>query len=43
MLYNSNVIKFDLIIYNAINKKRRIFVIKKSDIIIFAHRNNKNK
>ena len=43
MLYNSKVIKFDLIIYNIINEKRHIFAIKKDDIIIFIYRNNKNK
>ena len=43
MLYNSNVIKFDLIIYDAMNKERRIFIIKKNNIIIFIHRNNKDK
>ena len=29
MFYNSNIIKFDLIIYDAMNKERYIFVIKK--------------
>ena len=29
MLYNSKTIKFNLIIYNAINEKHRIFIIKK--------------
>ena len=29
MLYNLNAIKFDLIIYDAMNKERRIFAIKK--------------
>ena len=43
MLYNSKIVKFDLIIYNIINEKRRILVIKKSNIIILAYRNNKNK
>ena len=43
MLYNSKTIKFDLIIYDIINKKRRILVIKKNNIIIFIHRNNKDK
>ena len=43
MLYNSNVIKFDLIIHNAMNKERYMFIIKKGDIIMLAHRNNKNK
>ena len=43
MLYESNIINFDLIIYNVINEKRRLFAIKKNDIIIFIHRNNKNK
>ena len=43
MLYNSNAIKFDLIIYNVINKKHYMFAIKKNDIIIFIYDNNKNK
>ena len=43
MLYNSNVIKFDLIIYNVMNEKRYMLVIKKNNIIILAHRNNNNK
>ena len=43
MLYNSKTIKFDLIIYDIMNKKRRIFAIKKNDVIILAYRNNKNK
>ena len=43
ILYDSNAIKFDLIIYDVINEKRRIFVIKKNDIIMLIHRNNKNK
>ena len=43
IFYNSNAIKFDLIIYDVINEKRRIFVIKKNDIIMLIHRNNKNK
>ena len=43
MFYNSNVIKFDLIIYDVINEKRHMLAIKKDDIIIFIYRNNKNK
>ena len=43
MFYNSNIIKFDLIIYNVINKERRILANKKNNIIIFVYRNNKNK
>ena len=43
MLYNSNAIKFDLIIYNVINKKRYMFIIKKNNIIIVVYRNNKDK
>ena len=43
MLYKPNVIKFNLIIYDVINKKRRLLLIKKNDIIILVHRNNKNK
>ena len=41
MFYNSKIIKFDLIIYNVMNEKRRIFI--KKNVIIFAYRNNKNK
>ena len=33
MLYNSNIIKFDLIIYDVINKKRRIFIFKKKILL----------
>ena len=43
MLYKSNAINFNLIIYDIINEKRRLFAIKKNNVIIFAHRNNKNK
>ena len=43
MLYKLNVINFDLIIYNVMNEKRRLLLIKKNDVIIFAHCNNKNK
>ena len=43
MLYNSKTIKFDLIIYDVINEKRRMLVIKKDNVIMLAHRNNKNK
>ena len=43
MLYDSNIIKFNLIIHDVINEKRYIFIIKKNDIIMLAHRNNKNK
>ena len=43
MLYNSKTIKFDLIIYGVMNKKRYIFIIKKDDVIMLAHRNNKDK
>ena len=43
MLYDSKIIKFDLIIYDVINKEHRMLAIKKNDIIIFTHRNNKNK
>ena len=35
MIYNSNIIKFNLIIYNIINEKRYMLVIKKDSIIIF--------
>ena len=43
MFYISKIIKFDLIIYNVINKKRYMFIIKKDKIIILIYRNNKNK
>ena len=43
MFYNSKIIKFDLIIYDAINKKRYIFIIKKNDVVMLIHRNNKDK
>ena len=43
MFYNSNTIKFDLIIHNAVNEERHIFIIKKSDIVMLAHRNDNNK
>ena len=43
MLYNSKTIKFDLIIHDVINEKRYMLIIKKNDIIIFIHRNNKGK
>ena len=43
MLYNSKVVKFDLIIYNVINEEYRIFIIKKNNVVIFVYRNNKNK
>ena len=35
--------KFDKIIYVIINEKRYIFLFNNINIIIFAHRNNKNK
>ena len=43
MFYDLKVIKFDLIIYDVINEKRRMLVIKKNNVIMFAHRNNKDK
>ena len=43
MLYKSNAINFDLIIYNVVNKKRRLFAIKKNNVIIFIYHNNKDK
>ena len=43
MLYDSKTIKFDLIIYNVINKKRHMLAVKENNIIIFIYRNNKNK
>ena len=33
MFYNLNVIKFDLIIYNVINKKCYMFIIKKKKLL----------
>ena len=35
MLYNSKIIKFNLIIYNIINEKRYMLAIKKNNVIIF--------
>ena len=43
MFYNSNAIKFNSIIYDVINKKHYMLVIKKNNIIIFVYRNDKNK
>ena len=43
MFYDLKIIKFDLIIYDVINKERRMLAIKENDIIIFIHRNNNNK
>ena len=43
MLYDSNIIKFDLIIHDIINKERYMLIIKKNNIIMFIYRNNKNK
>ena len=43
MFYNSKTIKFDLIIYDVINEKRYMFIIKEDDIIMLVYRNNKNK
>ena len=43
MFYKLNVINFDLIIYSVINEKRYLLLIKKNNIVIFAHRNDKNK
>ena len=43
MLYNSNIINFNLIIYDVINEKRYIFIIKKNNVITLAYRNNKEK
>ena len=43
MLYDLKAIKFNLIIYDVINEKRYMLVIKKNDIIMLAHYNNKNK
>ena len=40
MLYESNIINF---IYDVINEKRHLLSIKKGDIVIFIHYNNKNK
>ena len=43
MLYDSKIIKFNLIIYDVINEKRYMLVIKKNNVIIFAYHNNKDK
>ena len=43
VLYKSNVINFDLIIYDVINEKRRLLVIKKDNVVMLIYRNNKNK
>ena len=43
MLYKSNIINFNLIIYDIVNEKCRLLLIKKSDIIMLAHYNDKNK
>ena len=43
MLYKSNAINFDLIIYNVINEERRLLAVKKNNVIIFIYRNDKNK
>ena len=43
MLYKSNAINFDLITHDIINEKRRLFVIKKNNVVMLAHRNDKNK
>ena len=43
MLYDSKIIKFDLIIYDVINEKRYMFAIKKDNIIIFVYCNDKDK
>ena len=43
MLYKSNIINFDLIIHNVINEERYLFSIKKNDIVMLIHRNDKNK
>ena len=43
MLYESNIINFSLMIYNVINEKRYLFIIKKNNVVMLAHRNDKNK
>ena len=43
MLYDSKTIKFNLIIYDAMNEKRRMLAIKEDDVIMLIHRNNKDK
>ena len=43
ILYKSNIINFNLIIHDVINEKRYLFVIKKNNVVMLAHRNNKNK
>ena len=32
-----------MIIHGAINEERRMFIIKKGDVIMLIHRNNKDK
>ena len=43
MLYKSNIINFDLIIYDVVNEERRLLLIKKKDIVMLVHCNDKNK
>ena len=43
MFYKSNAINFNLIIHKIINEKHYLLLIKKNDVIMLAHRNNKNK
>ena len=43
VFYNPNAIKFDLIIYDVMNEKRRILVIKEGDVVMLAHRNDNDK
>ena len=43
MLYDPKAIKFDLIIHDAMNKERRMLTIKENNVIMLAHRNDKNK
>ena len=43
MFYDLKIIKFDLIIYDIINKERYMLIIKKNNDIMFVYHNNKNK
>ena len=43
MLYESNAINFDLIIHDIMNEERRLLAIKEGDVVMFIHRNDKNK
>ena len=43
MLYDSKIIKFDLIIHGVVNKERYMLVIKEDNVIMLAYRNDKGK